>query len=51
MLLIRMMSADPNWENSPVKIEKPGEEAEVLGPYYPRGQYTTKEVFEANGPQ
>ncbi|HTR14167.1 MAG TPA: hypothetical protein VMI72_13180 [Roseiarcus sp.] len=51
MLLVRMMSADPNWSNSPDKIEKPGEEAAVLGPYYPRGEYTTKEAFETKGPQ
>jgi hypothetical protein len=50
MLLVRMMSADPNWENSPDKIARPGEEAAVLGPYYPRGEYTTKEAFEARGP-
>jgi hypothetical protein len=51
MLLVRMMSADPNWGNSPTKITKPGEEAAVLGPYYPRGEYTTREEFEAKGPQ
>ena len=36
MLLVRIMSADPKWEDSPTKIVKPGMEAEVLGPYYPR---------------
>jgi hypothetical protein len=50
MLLVRMMSPDPNWENSPTKMMKPGEEPAVLGPYYPRGEYTTKEEFEAKGP-
>ena len=50
MLLARMMSADPNWANSPTKITKPGEEAEALGPYYPRGEYTDKAAFEAKGP-
>jgi hypothetical protein len=50
MLLVRMMSADPNWENSPDKITKPGEEAAVLGSYYPRGEYTDKATFEAKGP-
>jgi hypothetical protein len=50
MLLVRMMSADPNWENSPDKITKPGEEAQALGPYYPRGEYTDKATFEAKGP-
>jgi hypothetical protein len=51
MLLVRMMSADPAWQNSPTKITKPGEEAAVLGPYYPRGEYTDKASFEANGPK
>jgi hypothetical protein len=51
MLLVRMMSADPNWENSPTRIAKPGEEAAMLGPYYPRGEYTDKATFEAKGPQ
>jgi hypothetical protein len=50
MLLVRMMSPDPNWENSPTKVTKPGEEAAVLGPYYPRGEYTDKAAFEAKGP-
>jgi hypothetical protein len=26
-------------------------EAEVMGPYYPTGYYTTKEAFEADGPK
>jgi hypothetical protein len=50
MLLVRMMSADPKWEFNPDKIDKPGEEARVLGPYYPRGEYTDKATFETTGP-
>jgi hypothetical protein len=50
MLLLRMMANNPNWSQSPDKVTKPGTEAEVMGPYYPRGYYTTKAQFEATGP-
>jgi hypothetical protein len=49
MLLMRFMVPKPDWEHSPAKIAKPGEEAAVMGPYYPRGYYTTKAQFEAKG--
>lgn len=51
MLLMRFMVCKPDWENSPAKIRKPGTEEAVMGPYYPRGYYTTKEQFEVNGPK
>jgi hypothetical protein len=51
MLLMRYMVCHPDWENSPAKIHKPGTEEAVMGPYYPRGYYTTKEQFEAEGPR
>ena len=51
MLLMRFMVCQPGWENSPAKVHKPGMEAAVMGPYYPRGYYTTKEEFEAKGPK
>jgi hypothetical protein len=47
MLIMRFIASDPNWENSPTKITKPGMEAAVMGPYYPRGEYTDKASFEA----
>jgi hypothetical protein len=46
MLIMRFIACDPNWGNSPTKIVKPGEEEAVLGPYYPRGEYTDKASFE-----
>ena len=50
MLLMRFMVCHKDWENSPQKAAfKPGTEAAVMGPYYPRGYYTTKEKFEAEG--
>jgi hypothetical protein len=50
MLLMRFMVPQKDWENSPAKVTKPGMEAAVMGPYYPRGYYTTKQEFEAKGP-
>jgi hypothetical protein len=49
MLLMRFMVPHRDWEHSPAKVTKPGMEAAVMGPYYPRGYYTTKERFEAEG--
>jgi len=49
MLLMRFMVCHPAWETSPAKAHKPGTEADVMGPYYPRGYYTTKAEFEAEG--
>jgi hypothetical protein len=49
MLIMRYMVCHPDWENSPEKATKPGSEEAVMGPYYPRGYYTTKEEFEAKG--
>jgi hypothetical protein len=47
MLLMRFMACHPDWENSPRKAHEPGMEQAVMGPYYPRGYYTTKAEFEA----
>jgi hypothetical protein len=49
MLLMRFMVCHPDWENSPAKARKPGMEEAVMGPYYPRGYYTTKAEFESKG--
>ncbi len=49
MLLMRFMVCHPDWENSPAKSHKPGTEEAVMGPYYPKGYYTTKEEFETKG--
>ncbi len=50
MLLMRFMVTHPDWEQSPAKAHQPGTEEAVMGPYYPRGYYTTKAEFEASGP-
>jgi hypothetical protein len=49
MLLMRFMVPQKEWAGSPAKVTKPGLEAQVMGPYYPRGYYTTKAKFEAEG--
>jgi hypothetical protein len=50
MLLMRFMVPKEDWEHSPARAQKPGEEAAVMGPYYPRGYYTDKVGFEKTGP-
>ena len=35
------------WKHNPEQIVEPGTEAEVMGPYCPRGEYTDKATFEA----
>lgn len=49
MLMMRMMAPDPNWAESPLNVTAPGMEEKVMGPYYPRGEYTTRQAFEALG--
>jgi len=45
-LLMRFMVPQKDWKYNPLK---PGDLATVMGPYYPKGYYTTKEQFEAEG--
>jgi len=49
MLMLRIMANNPAWKERPDNVTKPGEEAAVMGPYYPRGEYTDKAAFEARG--
>jgi hypothetical protein len=51
MLMLRFIANDPKWKESPNRVTKPGMEEAVMGPYYPRGYYTTKAEFETNGPR
>ncbi|MCB0726505.1 MAG: DUF1254 domain-containing protein [Ignavibacteriae bacterium] len=48
MLMIRIMANNPEWKERPDLITKPGMEESVMGPYYPVGEYTSKEDFEAD---
>jgi len=49
MLMLRIMATNPDWKERPDNITAPGMEEPVMGPYYPRGYYTTKSAFEAEG--
>jgi hypothetical protein len=49
MLMLRIMANNPSWKERPNNVTKPGMEEAVMGPYYPRGYYTTKAEFEASG--
>jgi hypothetical protein len=51
MLLMRFMVPQKDWANSPLKSNSPTELAGIMGPYYPKGYYTTKTKFEAEGPR
>jgi hypothetical protein len=45
-VLMRFMVPHKDWQYNPFK---PGDLATVMGPYYPRGYYTSKEAFEREG--
>jgi hypothetical protein len=49
MLMLRIMATNPSWKERPDNVTRPGMEEAVMGPYYPRGEYTTKAEFEASG--
>jgi hypothetical protein len=49
MLIMRFLTPDPDWQNSPAKVSKPGDESSVMGSYYPRGEYMNRAAFEAMG--
>jgi hypothetical protein len=49
MLLMRYTGISDDWKNSPLKTRNQRELASAMGPYYPRGYYTTKAEFEAKG--
>ena len=49
LLVMRFMACNPSWANSPEKATVPGTEAEVMGSYFPTGEYTDRATFEAKG--
>ena len=51
MLMLRIMATNPDWKERPDNVTEPGMEEAVMGPYYPRGDYTTKSQFEAKRPR
>ncbi len=49
MLMLRIMANNPSWAQSPEKVSRPGTAEQVMGPYYPRSEYTDKASYEATG--
>jgi hypothetical protein len=49
MLMLRIMATNPTWAQRPDNVTEPGMEEAVMGPYFPRGEYTDKATFEASG--
>ena len=49
MLLMRFMVPHKGFQYSPLKADRPDKLADVMGPYYPRGYYTSKAKFETEG--
>jgi len=49
MLIMRIMGNNPSWKERPDNIKEPGTGEAVMGPYFPKGYYTSKEEFEAKG--
>jgi hypothetical protein len=49
VLYMRFMLQSPGFDQAPQEIKKPGTEAKVMGPYFPRSAYTTKAEFEKRG--
>jgi hypothetical protein len=48
-LIMRNMLPSPSFPHAIQRVERPGTEAEVMGRYFPRTSYTTREAFEARG--
>ena len=50
LLIYRHMLADPSFANAIQRVDRPGREREVMGPYYPAGHYLRdRSDFEALG--
>ncbi len=49
LLLVRNMLPAPGFRRAVQRTRTPGDERAVLGPYYPRGTYTTTAAFEKRG--
>ncbi len=48
-LIMRNMLVSPEFEHAIQKVARPSEEEAVMGPYFPRSEYMTREEFEARG--
>lgn len=48
-LILRQMMPATDFKQSVFSTRKPGEEREVMGPYFPESRYMSKTAFEAQG--
>ena len=46
MMILRIMGNSPNWKQRPENITKPGTGDAAMGPYFPKGYYTTTDGLE-----
>ncbi len=49
LLIMRNMLASPGFARAIQKVKAPGDERAVMGPYFPRSHYTTKQAFASRG--
>ena len=49
LLIMRNMLVSPGFDRAVQRVPQPGQEAEVMGPHFPRSEYATVEEFEARG--
>jgi len=49
VMIMRNQLASPDFAHSVQQVRKPGMEREVMGPFLPRGGYTSTAVFEKGG--
>jgi hypothetical protein len=45
-IYMRFMEPALNFNHSPLQVTEAGTEEQVMGPYFPQGEYTTKAAFE-----
>jgi hypothetical protein len=46
---MRNMLVSPKFAHAIQRVARPSEEEAVMGPYFPRSDYMTREEFEARG--
>jgi hypothetical protein len=49
LLILRNMLARPDFQRAIQRVDRPGSEREVMGPFFPRSHYTTKAAFASRG--
>jgi hypothetical protein len=49
LLIMRNMLVDPDFAEAIQNVRHPTEEQAVMGPHFPRSEYSTREEFEARG--